>query len=113
MDKFGEFLSSYIAKLVDNTLQSGEIPEAPTYIETDNIGEVVEKLVILHIRMWMLEDLSKEAFSDADMADLKRKVDICFKQKRPKLVEALNIMLDNAVETGRSLREDSVKIYKG
>jgi hypothetical protein len=47
------------------------------------------------------------------MADLKRKVDICFKVKRPKYVQAINLMVDNAIETGKALREDSVKLYKG
>jgi len=45
--------------------------------------------------------------------NLKRKVDICFKQKRPKYVQAINRMVDNAIINEKSLIEDSVKKYKG
>jgi hypothetical protein len=63
--------------------------------------------------MWMLEDAIQAATSDAEIADLKRKCDICFKVKRPRYVQAINLMVDNAIRTNRSLIEDSVKLYKG
>ena len=53
------------------------------------------------------------ATSNDELADLKRKVDICFKVKRPKLVAALNELIDDAIRNNKSLREDSVKLYKG
>lgn len=83
------------------------------YVETDNLGEVIEKLAILHIRTWMLEDAIQAAKSDSEIADLKRKIDICFKVKRPKYVQAINCMIENAIVHNKSLREDSVKLYKG
>jgi hypothetical protein len=89
------------------------MPEIQDIIETDNIGEVIEKLVILHIRTWMLEDAMAEAKNDSDIANIKKKIDICFKQKRPKLVEAINRMFTNAIILGKELSEDSVKLYKG
>jgi hypothetical protein len=76
------------------------------------LGEVIEKLVILHIRTWFLEDMAGVAKTDAELADIKRKVDICFKQKRPMYVQAINKMIDSAIKGERSLQEDSVKIYK-
>lgn len=88
-----------------------DLPE--DIIETDNIGEVIEKLAILHCRMWYLEDAMSDAKTDSELADLKRKVDICFKQKRPKYVEAINRMIEKSVITGKTLIEDSVKKYKG
>jgi len=63
--------------------------------------------------MWMLEDAIQAAETDAEIADLKKKIDICFKIKRPRLVQAVNLLVDNAIATGKSLREDSVKLYKG
>ena len=63
--------------------------------------------------MWMLEDAIQEAKTDAEVADLKRKIDICFKVKRPRLVQAVNLLVDNAIASGKILREDSVKLYKG
>ena len=92
--------------------QSKEAPEPGDLIETDSFGEVVEKLIILHCRMWYIEDAFGRATSDAEIVDLKKKLDICFKVKRPKFVEALNRMVDKAIRTNKSLVEDSVKVYK-
>jgi hypothetical protein len=95
-------------------LSKSKIVEMPEdIIETDNIGEVIEKLAILHCRMWYLEDAIGVAKTDAEIADLKRKIDICFKVKRPKYVEAINRMIDKSIMSGKSLQEDSVKLYKG
>lgn len=105
--------NTFIEYWVQDTLKNKTTPEVPEYIATDTIGEVLEKLIILHIRTWMLEDAIQAAKTDAEVADLKRKIDICFKVKRPKLVEAINRMMEDAVVNGRSLREDSVKHYKG
>ena len=94
-----------------NKNKNVEMPQ--DLIETDNIGEVIEKLAILHCRMWYLEDAISDSNNDSDIANLKRKIDICFKQKRPKYVEAINRMIDNTIITDKSLIEDSVKLYKG
>ena len=113
MEKLGESIENVIKETVDRVLFSGkEVPDVE-YIATDNLGEVVEKLSILHIRTWMLEDAIQEATTDEEIAQLKRKIDICFKIKRPKLVQAINIMVDDAIANEKSLREDSVKLYKG
>jgi hypothetical protein len=112
MKSLGENIEDIIAKTVKDVLSKVEIPDS-TYVETDNLGEVIEKLAIIHIRMWMLEDAIQAATSDTEIADLKRKCDICFKVKRPRYVQALNLMVDNAIRTNRSLIEDSVKLYKG
>jgi hypothetical protein len=107
-------IDSIIKQRVHEILSStSEIPDV-NLIETDSLGETLEKLIILHIRMWMIEDYIKEVYSDdTQVADLKRKLDICFKQKRPKLVQAINKMVDEAIRTEKSLVEDSVKMYKG
>lgn len=112
MTKFGNIIEDCLKETINEVLSKKEIPDLE-YIETDNLGEVVEKLAILHIRMWMLEDLINASTNDKELADLKRKIDICFKVKRPKLVQAINLMVDNAITTNKSLREDSVKVYKG
>ena len=93
--------------------QSKNVDMPNDIIETDNLGEVIEKLVILHIRTWMLEDAIQAAKSDAEIAELKRKIDICFKVKRPRFVQAINLMVDDAITRNKSLVEDSVKLYKG
>jgi hypothetical protein len=91
----------------------GNPPELPIDLAvTDNLSEVIEKLVILHIRTWFLEDMAGIATTDTELADIKRKVDICFKQKRPMYIQAINKMIDSAIKDGKSLREDTVKVYK-
>lgn len=110
----GENIESIIEKKIRQSLKETKKIELPEdIIETDNIGEVIEKLSILHCRMWYLEDAISESKSDSEIADLKRKIDICFKIKRPKYVQAINRMIDNSISSGKSLIEDSVKLYKG
>jgi hypothetical protein len=115
MKTLGESIEDIIHRTVvdvlDNTKDFG-LPDS-NYIATDNLGEVIEKLAIIHIRMWMLEDAIQAATSDAEIAELKRKCDICFKVKRPKYVQAINALVDDAIANEKSLREDSVKLYKG
>jgi len=112
MNRLGELIEQIIHDTVNRTLEEDQMPDSE-YIATDNLGEIIEKLAIIHIRMWMLEDAMQAAQSDEELAELKRKVDICFKVKRPKYVQAINLLVDDAIRTGKSLREDSVKLYKG
>ena len=112
MNDFGIVIDAAIRNTVHDVLVKGELPDI-IFSETDNLGEVVEKLCILHIRTWMLEDAAQEATTDEELGALKRKIDICFKQKRPRLVQAINRQVSNAIINKTSLIEDSVKLYKG
>lgn len=112
MKNIGESIETVIKNTVDQILSQRKLPDVE-YIATDNLGEIVEKLSILHIRTWMLEDAIQEASTDSEIAELKRKIDICFKSKRPKLVQAINALVEDAIVNNKSLREDSVKLYKG
>lgn len=112
MNDFGEVIDAAIKNTVNNVLAKGELPDI-IFSETDNLGEVVEKLCILHIRTWMLEDAAQEATTDEELGALKKKIDICFKQKRPRLVQAINRQVSDAIVNSTSLVEDSVKLYKG
>ena len=107
-------LEEVIKNKVTETLnKKNNMPELPVdLVVSDNLGEVIEKLVILHIRTWFLEDMAGVAKTDAELAEIKRKVDICFKQKRPMYVQAINKMIDSDIKNEKSLQEDSVKIYK-
>ena len=113
MTNLAHTIEDIIIRKVDDILNRRSMPEIEEYIATDNLGEVIEKLVILHIRTWMLEDAAQAATTDEQLAEIKRKVDICFKQKRPKFVQAINRMVDDAILKGKSVAEDSVKLYKG
>jgi len=107
-------IENTIKETVQKTLTNQVLPELPKeYAFTDNLGEVIEKLCILHIRTWFLEDMAGIANTDEELANIKRKIDICFKQKRPTYIQAINKMIDQAITTEKSLIENSVKIYKG
>jgi hypothetical protein len=109
-NKIEELITHRVKEVLD---KKDGIPELPLELAvSDNLGEVIEKLVILHIRTWFLEDMAGIAKTDSELADIKRKVDICFKQKRPMYVQAINKMVDAAIKDGKTLREDSVKVYK-
>ena len=108
----GETIENIIIKTVDQVLAEKEMPDTE-YIATDNLGEIIEKLVVLHIRTWMLEDQIPLAKNDEELGVLKRKIDTCFKIKRPKFVQAINLLVEDAIRHEKSLREDSVKLYKG
>jgi len=109
---FAETLSACLDEQCNRILSDRSIPDVEL-IETDNLAEAIEKLMIVHIRCWMLEDTIQQAQSDQEIADIKKKIDICFKIKRPRLVQAINLQIDQAIATGRSVREDSVKLYRG
>jgi hypothetical protein len=110
----GEKIEDLIKFTTHNILNKSKNVELPEdIIETDNLGEVIEKLSILHCRMWYLEDAISDAKNDSEIAELKRKIDICFKVKRPKYVQAINRMVENSIINNKSLVEDSVKLYKG
>jgi 2-phosphoglycerate kinase len=110
----GEEIEKIIQKKVNEILTTSKMADMSVdLIETDSIAEVIEKLSILHCRLWYLEDSISSASDDLEIADLKKKIDICFKIKRPKYVQAINRMIEKSVISGKSLIEDSVKIYKG
>jgi len=112
MNSIDDIIKSRVQEVL-SVYKGSNIPDTENYIETDSLGEAIEKLIIVHIRMWMIEDHIQTVYDDdVQVADLKRKLDICFKQKRPKLVQAINKMIDEAIKSEKSLVEDSVKVYK-
>ena len=51
----GEKIEEIIKKIVTEVLNTDRKVELPQdIIETDNLGEIIEKLSILHCRMWYL-----------------------------------------------------------
>lgn len=79
---------------------------------SDNLAEMLEKYLILHIRMWKLEDACGVAETPEEVYDLKRKIDYCFKDRRPKLTKAINSYLDNYVSNNKKFDDGNVKQYK-
>ena len=82
---------------------------------SESFSEMLDRFVVLHIRMWKLEDAIGEAVTDREIAKLKRKVDYCFKDRRPKLIAAINSFLDVYIDKNhhRTFSEPNIKKYKG
>lgn len=82
---------------------------------SESFAEILDRFIVLHIRMWKLEDAIAEASSNDEVADLKRKVDYCFKDRRPKLTKAINSFLDVYIDKNHTKKfsEENVKLYKG
>jgi len=107
MDILDDYIQKYIKKVINDTNNITE-----EYYNTDNLAEVIEKLIILHIRVWNLEDACHNA-DDTTLADLKRKIDVCFKEKRPKFLQAINKIMQDAILKEKNIYEPSVKFYAG
>lgn len=67
------------------------IPEVP--LGRDSYGELLRKLALVHGHMWQLEeDIAVHYEDDHYVAQIKRELDTCFKNIRPRLVARLNIL---------------------
>lgn len=82
---------------------------------SETFSEILDRFIVLHIRMWKLEDAINEAETDSEIANLKRKIDYCFKDRRPKLINAINSFLDIYIDKNHhgKFSEMNVKLYKG
>ena len=108
-------LKSHIATTLSNYYKGNPLPENIDFW-TESFGETLEKLIIEHIRAWHIEDETGAAIKANDnehIVALKRKLDTCWKIRRPRLVEAINRRLDDTIAHQKSATEDSVKLYKG
>lgn len=82
---------------------------------SESFAEILDRLVIMHIRMWKIEDAIGIATSNDEIADYKRKVDYLFKDRRPKLLKAINSFLDCYINKNhvKKFSEENVKLYQG
>lgn len=89
-----------------------EDEEDKQYIASETFGEVLDKLIITHIRTWMLVDKLVVA-SDEEAPAIQRKINHCTHVKRPRLVTALNVMFREIVKGRLDLVDDEyVKVFK-
>lgn len=76
-------------------------------IETDSFGQLIDKLLVVHIRYWKLEDEMSAALDDQTLAQKRRVSEPLLKVHRPMLVRALD---KRNVNTLRALTEDKPDI---
>lgn len=114
MRHIGNIIDKYIELRVGEILKKSKSLEDPgEIIITDTFVEVLEKLIISHIRGWYLEDEARrEDISANDRALNRKKEAINNGTRRPRYVEALGKMFQLAIEGKFSLDQDSVKLYE-
>lgn len=107
----GKELDIYIKERVKDYLDKNKFPEFDN-VQTDTFSEIIDKLIIVHIRYWYLEDAMAIEKDDIKLASLRRKSESLFKQKRPMLVEAIDKMIISIIN-GNECDTSNVKHYKG
>jgi hypothetical protein len=55
----------------------------------DTIGNIVDKLTIVNLKIWMLEDIKRDSTDDKKIADATRKTNI-LNQQRNDLIQELD-----------------------
>jgi len=81
---------------------------------SENFAEILDRFFVLHIRMWKLEDTIAQSNDPVERSILKKKIDFCFKEKRPKLTKAINFFLDSYIDKTKTKKfsEENIKLYK-
>lgn len=118
MIKFAEEFSELLSQAIKGNIH--EAMEFPVedisdeiFVSSETIGEVVDKLIILHIRIWHLEDQVVSADSKG-LIEIERKLRHCFKVKRPRLVVALDRLITALAKGHRDVADSLyVKSYAG
>ncbi len=108
----GKSLDKYIKEKVQELLNRTKFPNYDD-IYTDTLAEIIDKLIIVHIRYWYLEDAMAKAKSDKELATLRRKSEVLFKEKRPMLVAALDKLLVNVLTGKTKYTPSNLKKYEG
>jgi hypothetical protein len=89
MKKIGDTFDKFIQERVAEILHENKFPDYDN-VFTDTFSELIDKLIIVHIRYWYLEDAMANAKTDEDLVKYRKKSEILFKEKRPMLVEAID-----------------------
>tara|TARA_R110000824_G_scaffold74599_8_gene189568 strand:+ start:3896 stop:4246 length:351 start_codon:yes stop_codon:yes gene_type:complete len=108
----GTELDKYIQQKVKEVLDNDKFPEYDN-IHSDTFSELIDKLIIVHIRLWYLEDATNAESNPNKIAELKRKADITFKEKRPMLVKAIDKTITNMCNGKFSPTVENIKAYSG
>ena len=108
----GEELDRYIQKKIKEILDKDKFPEYDS-VHSDSFSELIDKLAVVHIRLWYLEDAMSIEKDPEQMLVLKRKADITFKQKRPMLVKAIDKTIINICNGKFNIDSENPKLYNG
>lgn len=118
MSQFATQFDALLANAIAGIMQQEREEEPIHYIASETLGEVIEKFLILHIRIWNLEDAAGAAAQSGDTeayVAINEKIDECNRVIRPRLMTALGLMLKEAVLWNKTdlLHVKDVKRYGG
>lgn len=88
-ESVGNIIDSYIENKVNLLLNKGKFPDYDNIV-TDTFSELIDKLCIVHIRYWYLEDAMASTENDDELVTLRKKSESLFKEKRPMLVHGID-----------------------
>lgn len=108
----GKEFDQYIQEKVQEILNVTKFPDYDD-IHTDSFSELIDKLIIVHIRYWYLEDLMAHEKDDIKLAELRRKSESLFKEKRPMLVQAIDKYLVKLLQGKIQSTNENLKLYDG
>ena len=108
----GTELDKYIQQKVKEILDNDKFPDYDN-IHSDSFSELIDKLIIVHIRIWYIEDALNTEKDTQTFMELKRKSDVAFKEKRPSLVKAIDKTITNMCNGKFSPTIENIKAYSG
>jgi len=83
-------------------------------VETDSFGQLIDKLLVVHIRYWNLENEMSSEMDDSVLASKRRASEPLFKLYRPMLVAALDKKIVNLLRQDLDSPSGQLpKSYKG
>ena len=77
----GKELDKYIQEKVKELLDKDKFPQYDS-VYSDTLSELIDKLIIVHIRYWYLEDAMANAKTDEELVMYRKKSESLFKEKR-------------------------------
>jgi hypothetical protein len=97
MKSLGKIFDDAIKSRVEEILKENKFPEYDS-VYSDTFSELIDKLIIVHIRYWYLEDAMANCKTDEELVKYRKKSESLFKEKRPMLVESLDKLFINLIK---------------
>jgi hypothetical protein len=110
-ENIGNLIDNYIEKKVISYLNKDKFPNYDE-IYTDTFSELIDKLCIVHIRYWYLEDAMASVDNDEELVSLRKKSESLFKEKRPMLVHGIDKYVSLLVNQKINSNPVNYKHYK-
>lgn len=79
----------------------------------DTLGNLIDKLSIVNIRIWMLEDIKRNSEDDVEVANATRNTNI-INQQRTDLIQEIDELvlgLSNGTRTMKTYKQGDTKMY--